>query len=180
LRRFPAAIDRDAEQPSFAHETEHRPEFSDRDTLDHVVYLGFNLLEGIFMRPLLQESCMIRAAGVLCIWLSIVCSPAFAATCWLPPMRPLPDQTIQRDMLVVSGKRCSLVVILSPGPMPSVRLIAPPRSGRVSIRGGRITYAARPGYVGDDHFIFAREGINAMYRRVTWTVEMNVLVKKRL
>jgi len=123
---------------------------------------------------------MIRAAGVVCVWLSIFCSPAFAATCWLPPVRPLANQTIQRDMLVVSGKRCSLVVILSPGPMPSVRLIAPPRSGRVSIRGGRITYVSSPRYVGDDHFIFAREGMDAMYRPVTWTVEMNVLVRKRL
>jgi hypothetical protein len=123
---------------------------------------------------------MIRAAAVLCAWLSIVCSPAFAASCWLPLVRPLANQTVKRDMLVVSGKRCSLVVLLSPGPMYSVRLIAPPRSGRISIRGGRITYVSHPGYLGDDHFIFAREGTDPMYRPVTWTIEMNVHVKERL
>jgi hypothetical protein len=123
---------------------------------------------------------MIRAAAVLSAWLSIVSSPAIAASCWLPPVRPLANQTVQRDMLVVSGKRCSLVVLRSPGPMYSVRLIAPPRSGRASIRGGRITYVSRPRYLGDDHFIFARDGKDEMYRPVTWTIEMNVHVKERL
>jgi hypothetical protein len=64
--------------------------------------------------------------------------------------------------------------------MYSVRLIAPPRSGRISIRGGRITYVSRPRYLGDIHFVFAREGKDQMYRSVTWTVEMNVHVKDRL
>jgi hypothetical protein len=123
---------------------------------------------------------MIRAAAVLCVWLSFVSSPALAASCWLPPVAPLANQTVQRDMLVVSGKRCSLVVLRSPGPMYSVRLIAPPRNGRISTRGGRITYVSRPSYLGDDHFIFAREGKDQMYRPVTWTIEMNVHVKERL
>jgi hypothetical protein len=53
---------------------------------------------------------MVRVTGALCAWLAIFCSPAFAAApCWLPPMAVLANQTVQRDMLVVSGKPCSLV-----------------------------------------------------------------------
>jgi hypothetical protein len=123
---------------------------------------------------------MFRAAVVLCVWLSFVCTPAFATSCWTPTTRILANQTVQRDMFLVSGKRCSLVVLRSLGPIYSARLIAPPRSGRVSIRGGRITYVSRPGYLGDDHFMFAREGTDPMNRPVTWTIEMNVHVKERL
>jgi hypothetical protein len=123
---------------------------------------------------------MIKAVGGLCVWLSIVCSPAFATTCWVPRERPLANQTVQRDMLVVSGKRCSLALILSQGPMYSVRLIAPPSNGRASIRGSRITYVSRPGYLGEDHFIFAREGADPTNRPATWTIEMKVQVKERL
>ena len=85
---------------------------------------------------------MTRAAGTLCVWLTIFCSPALATSCWVPAARTLANQTVQRDMFVVSGKPCSLVVFRSPGPMPSVRLVAPPRSGRISIRGDRITYVS--------------------------------------
>jgi hypothetical protein len=124
---------------------------------------------------------MIRVAGALCAWLTIFCNPAFAAArCWLPPMAILANQTTQRDMLVVSGKPCSLVVVRSTGPMYTAHLIAAPSSGHVSIQGARVTYVSRSGYVGDDHFIFSREGINGMNQRATWTVEMNVHVRDRL
>jgi hypothetical protein len=83
-------------------------------------------------------------------------------------------------MLVVSGKSCSLVVFQSQGPMYTARLIESPSSGHVSIRGARVTYISRPGYLGDDHFTFAREGIDQMNQRTTWTIEMNVQVKDRL
>ena len=123
---------------------------------------------------------MIRIAGVLCVGLTTFCSPAFAAgPCWLPPMPVLPNQTTQRQMLVVSGKPCSLVVYSSPGPVNTAHLIAPPSRGHVSIRGARVTYVSRPGYMGDDHFIFSREGL-WMNQRTIWTVEMNVHVRDRL
>ena len=43
----------------------NRPEFSGRDALDSIFYLRFDPVEGIFTRPLIEESCMIRAAGVV-------------------------------------------------------------------------------------------------------------------
>ena len=123
---------------------------------------------------------MIRVAGVLCACLTIFCSPAVAAPpCWLPPKPVLPNQTTQRDMLVVSGKPCGLVVNSSPGPVNTAHLIAPPSSGHVSIQGARVTYVSRPGYVGEDHFIFSREG-TWRNQRTIWTVDMSVHVKDRL
>jgi len=73
-------------------------------------------------------------------------------------MPVLPNQT-QRGMLVVSGKPCSLVVVSSPGPVNTARLIAPPSRGHVSIQGARVTCVSRAGYLAEDHFIFSREGI---------------------
>jgi hypothetical protein len=83
-------------------------------------------------------------------------------------------------MVVVSGKQCSLVVANSMWAMPSARLLAPPTAGRVTIRGGRVTYIARQGYVGDDRFTFIREGTDEMNQPASWTVEINVQVKERL
>jgi hypothetical protein len=115
---------------------------------------------------------VIRAAAVWCVWLSIVCSPAWSASCVVPRIEVLANQTVQRDIFAVSGQPCNLAVAWG-----RARLIAPPRSGRVSIRGSRVTYVSRPGYVGDDHFIFAREGTDSVDRpAATWTVETNVHV----
>jgi hypothetical protein len=117
---------------------------------------------------------VIRAAAVWCVWLSIVCSPAWSASCGAPHTKLLANQTVQRDLFVVSGKPCDIVAGL--GHMHSVRLIAPPKSGRVSIHGTRVTYVSRQGYAGDDHFIYARQGTDAVDRPATWTVETNVHV----
>jgi hypothetical protein len=123
---------------------------------------------------------MIRAAGLLCICLSVVCSPAFATNCWVPKTPLSTGNAYQRNMFVVSGKSCSLVLLNTPGPMRGVRLIAPPASGRVVISGQPITYVSHQGYLGNDHFVFVREGMDADNRSATWTIDMSVEVKERL
>jgi hypothetical protein len=110
----------------------------------------------------------------------MLCSPAFAVSCWVPVVQPVPGEIIQRDMFIVSGKRCTMVVGRSLGPMYGVRLIAPPGNGRISTGSGRITYMSREGYFGDDRFVFARDGIDSMNKPMTWTIDMHVHVKQRL
>jgi hypothetical protein len=123
---------------------------------------------------------MTRVAGLLCVLLSLVCSPALATTCWVPKTPVSTGNNYQRNMFVVSGKWCGLVLLNTPGPMRGVRLIAPPTSGRVVISGQRITYVSRRGYLGHDHFVFVREGMDSGNRSVTWTIDMSVEVKERL
>jgi hypothetical protein len=124
---------------------------------------------------------MTRVAGLLCIWLMVLCtSPAFATNCWAPTARILANETVQRTMQVVSGRRCSLVVLRTLGPIYGARLTVPPTTGRVSIQDGRVTYFSRQGYLGEDRFVFAREGKDRFNQPATWTIEVNVQVKERL
>jgi len=123
---------------------------------------------------------MTRAAGLLCVCLSLVCGPAFAADCWVPNIRLLDNQTVQGSMLVVGGKRCSIVMIRSPGPIYSVSLVTPPANGSVSIHGDRLVYSPRAKYLGEDHFVYAREGKDPENRPIKRPVEISVQVKERL
>ena len=123
---------------------------------------------------------MIRAVGLLCVWLSVGCGSALAADCWVPDIRTLDNQTVQGNMFVVSGKRCSIVMIRSPGPIQSLSLVASPSHGNVLVQGGRLIYTPRSGYLGEDHFTYAREGKDLENRPIKRTVEISVQVKERL
>ena len=83
-------------------------------------------------------------------------------------------------MYVVSGKQCSIVLQRSAGPIHSARLVWGPSNGRVSINGGRVVYISSAGYVGDDRFTYARQGLNALNQPVTRTINVNVKVSSRL
>ena len=123
---------------------------------------------------------MIRTTGLLCLFLSGLSGPALAGTCVVPNIRTLDNQTVNGTMYVVSGKRCSIVLIRSAGPIHSANLVARPSNGSASISGGRVVYVSRPGYVGDDHFSYARQGMNALNQPVTRTVDVNVKVSAKL
>jgi hypothetical protein len=83
-------------------------------------------------------------------------------------------------MYAASGKRCSITVMRTPGPVFSARVVTQPSNGRVSINGNRVVYLSRPGYVGDDRFVYARQGLDAINRPITRTVDVNVKVSSRL
>ena len=123
---------------------------------------------------------MTRAAGLLCVCLSFVSGPAFAMDCWVPDIRTLDNQTVQGNMFVVSGKRCSIVMLRSPGPIQGVSLVAPPSHGNVLVQGGRLIYTPRSGYLGEDRFVYAREGKDLENRPIKRTVEISVQVKEHL
>ena len=83
-------------------------------------------------------------------------------------------------MFAVSVKPCSVIVLRSLGPVHGTRLVVPPGNGHVSISGNRVIYVSRPGYVGDDRFVYARDGMDAVNRPITRTVEMSVKVADHL
>ncbi|MGY8683554.1 Ig-like domain-containing protein [Bradyrhizobium sp. UFLA05-153] len=123
---------------------------------------------------------MIRFAGLLCLLLSVLTGPALAGTCVVPYIRTLDNQTVNGTMYVVSGKRCSIALQRSAGPIHSVKLVSRPSNGSVSINGGQVVYVSSAGYVGDDHFTYARQGLNALNQPITRTVEVTVKVSARL
>jgi hypothetical protein len=59
-------------------------------------------------------------------------------------------------------------------------LVAPANIGRVSIQGGRLVYMLRAGYLGEDCFVYAREGKDLENRPIKRTVEISVQLKERL
>jgi hypothetical protein len=120
---------------------------------------------------------MIRVVGLL---LAAFCGPASAASCWGTTVRHVTDQTVRGDMYVVSGKPCSRVLLRSRGPTFSVRVMEQPTHGRVSVRGLRVVYVSRPGFIGDDRFVYAWEGNDTLNQPRTNTVEMHVRVSDRL
>jgi len=128
---------------------------------------------------------MIRSAGLAflllsCLLLSVLSGPALAATCVVPFIRTLDNQTVTGTMYVVSGKRCSIILQRSAGPIVGVKLVSGARNGSVSINGGQVVYVSSPGFVGDDHFTYARHGMNALNQPVTRTVDVNVKVSTQL
>jgi hypothetical protein len=123
---------------------------------------------------------MIRFTGLLCLLLSVLSGPALAGSCVVPYIRTIDNQTANGTMYVVSGKRCSIVLLRSAGPMHSAKLVSRPSNGSVSIDGGRVVYVSSAGYVGDDHFTYARQGLNALNQPVTRTINVNVKVSARL
>jgi hypothetical protein len=98
----------------------------------------------------------------------------------VPNIRPLDNQTVQGNMFVVSGKRCSIVLVRSPGPVDRVSLVSRPTNGSVLVQGGRLIYTPRSGYLGEDRFVYAREGKDPENRQIKRTVEISVQVKERL
>ena len=67
---------------------------------------------------------MIRFAGLTCLLLSVLSGPALAASCVVPFIRTLDNQTVTGTMYVVSGKRCSIILQRSAGPIHGVKLVS--------------------------------------------------------
>ncbi len=110
----------------------------------------------------------------------VLSTQASAGTCSVPFIRTLNNQTVEGTMFAVTGKRCSIILTRSMGPTFGTRLVSPPSNGAVSISGNRIVYVSRPGFVGEDHLVYAREGQDMLNHPVTRTVNLTVKVAGRL
>jgi hypothetical protein len=123
---------------------------------------------------------MIKTIGILLLWLFALSVPASASrSCHVPFIHTPNNQTVRGTMFVVAGKRCSISLRRSLGPIYNTHLVAGARNGRVSVNGYRVTYVSRPGYVGEDHFVYAREGLSTRNQPITRTVEVTVKVAER-
>jgi hypothetical protein len=123
---------------------------------------------------------MIKTVGIVVVAMSVMAGPAVAGSCIVPFIKTLDNQTVFGTMYAASGKSCSITVVRSPGPIFSASVVKQPSNGSVSINGGRVVYLSRPGYVGDDRFVYARQGLDAMNRPIKRTVDVSVKVSSRL
>ena len=111
-------------------------------------------------------------AGVFCC----VSVAAQAQNCHVPYIRTLENQTVDGHMTVKAGKRCSIVLRNSMGPVQTTRITGGPSAGVATVRGMRVTYVPRSGYTGSDRFAYARAGQDRYGRPTVRTVNVNVSV----
>ena len=102
------------------------------------------------------------------MWLGIISSatmlflaaPAFADACLFQPRRPfqLSSDTVEWSMLIASGRTCTQGLRFGSINITSVKLIAPPQSGKVDIKGPSFSYAAKADFQGQDEFTIQVSG----------------------
>jgi hypothetical protein len=102
------------------------------------------------------------------MWLGIISSatmlflaaPAFADACLFQPRRlfQLSSDTVEWSMLIASGRTCTQGLRFGSINITSVKLIAPPQSGKVDIKGPSFSYAAKADFQGQDQFTIQVSG----------------------
>ncbi|WP_316203484.1 MULTISPECIES: hypothetical protein [unclassified Bradyrhizobium] len=123
---------------------------------------------------------MIKAAALACVLAVAFSAGASAANCIVPPFSTLENQTAQGHMYAKTGKRCSIAVLHSRGPIFGVRVLSAASHGVVSVQGAQVVYVSKPGFVGEDHFAYVRHGADMLNRPVTKGVEVTVHVSQQL
>jgi hypothetical protein len=106
----------------------------------------------------------------------ILLSAPAALACRVPTIRTLDNQTVTGTMFATSGRRCSIIVTYSHGPIFTTALVSNARNGSVAVAGGSVIYTSRAGFVGDDEFTYARRGLNDLNEPIVRTVNVTVKV----
>jgi len=96
------------------------------------------------------------------MWLGIISSatmllfavPAFADSCFFlnaPPFH-LSSDAVEWTMQIASGRTCTQGLKLRSTNIKDVKLIAPPQSGKVDIKGPSFSYTTKADFRGQDEF----------------------------
>jgi hypothetical protein len=70
-------------------------------------------------------------------------------------------------MQIGSGASCTRGLKFGPININSVKLIAPPQSGQVAIKGPSFSYTAKPDFQGEDNFTLQVSGTTVRMRGVS-------------
>jgi hypothetical protein len=99
--------------------------------------------------------------------------PAAAATCHVSPV-PLAGQAdVESHMSVSAGTACGMNISL-PGAITDIRILQTPKSGAAGIRGSAVVYAPKPGFQGQDEFVYSYEGTEAYGGAINITIHQKV------
>jgi len=102
------------------------------------MWLGISSLATLllFAMPALADSCIFSAA---------------------PPFQ-LSSDAVDWTMQIGSGTSCTRGLKFGPINISEVKLVAPPQSGQVAIKGPSFSYTAKAGFQGQDEFTFQVSG----------------------
>ena len=114
---------------------------------DRTMWLGITSLATFLLlaMPTLADSCVFSAA---------------------PPFQ-LSSDAVDWAMQIGSGTSCTRGLKFGPINISDVKLIAPPQSGQVAIKGPSFSYTAKPDFQGEDDFILRVSGTNVRMRGVS-------------
>lgn len=104
-------------------------------------------------------------------------TPAFADSCVFsaaPPFQFKSD-AVEWSMEIASGTSCTRGLKLGPTNITDVKLIAPPQSGQVAIKGPSFSYIAKSDFQGQDDFILQISGTMVRMTGVS-DIKVNVSV----
>jgi Big-like domain-containing protein len=119
---------------------------------------------------------MTKVLALTCLALMACCAEA-SARCSVPRIHTLNNQTVDGQMTVSSGARCSIKLKHSSGPTYGAHIVQRASNGTVTVDGSnRVVYRSRAGYVGSDSFTYARTGESRVGNASTRTVRISVTV----
>jgi hypothetical protein len=95
--------------------------------------------------------------------------PALADSCIFAsaPLFRLSSDAVDWTMQIGSGRSCTRGLKLGPMNISDVKLIAPPQSGQVAIKGPSFSYTAKPDFQGEDDFTLRVSGTIVRIRGVS-------------
>ena len=115
--------------------------------------------------------------GLLCLIISTASASA-AQRCSVPLIRLYDNQSVSATIYAFSGLPCSITLNSSRGPVFTTQVVQNAASGRVVVNGNRVIYTSRAGFVGEDHYTYARRGLTERNEPVMATVNVTVQVAK--
>src|SRR5262245_23826900 len=130
-------------------------------------------------RVLTQRRCYMStlrpfAAGAALIFLGPGIDTAQA--CSVPGFRTFANQTVDGIMTARSGKPCT-IHFRSSGPTYGAAIVQRPSNGSVRVgEVNSIIYTSKPGFIGRDSFIYARQGSTSKTNPRARTVRITVTV----
>ena len=101
--------------------------------------------------------------------LLLLAVPALADSCIFsasPPFQ-LSSDAVDWTMQIGSATSCTRGLKFGPINISEVKLVAPPQSGQVAIKGPSFSYTAKPEFQGEDDFILRVSGTNVRMRGVS-------------
>jgi hypothetical protein len=119
---------------------------------------------------------MTKLLGLACL-MSVTFAVEAWAACAAQRTPTSPNQTVDTRMRVTSGDPCGYRLRDTLSPVHATVIAQRPSNGTATVDVNRIRYRSRPGFVGNDTFIYAMHGHRALSGSpAVWRVRVHVTV----
>jgi hypothetical protein len=102
--------------------------------------------------------------------------PGLAADCEVPTIQTADNQTVDGKMTVKTGKSCSVGMGTGAAGIVDPEVTKRPKNGSAELRGFRVFYTPKKGFVGNDEFTYIRYQMDRWGNKAMRGVNMKVEV----